>query len=569
MTSFDRHCLRVVPLLLGSLLFVACATQPSAARPAPMPLTAPVALPAPVSLAAYERHLAILSADRMEGRKPGTDGELKTLAYLTAQFKALGLMPGNGDSWLQRVPMMEITTSPAAARMRFDAANGWARDLKYATDVVMFTKRVVSQVHIDKASLVFVGHGIVAPEYHWNDYAGVDMHGKVAVILINDPGFDNPDPEFFRGRAMTYYGRWTYKFEEAARQGAQGAIIVHEAKPAAYPWGTVVNSWSGALIDKATPDGNMGRVKVESWITHEQAQVLFAAVGSDFAAAKVRAQLPGFKPEILPATVSVSLSNAIRNAESANVIATIPGSKRPHECVIYTAHWDAFGRNDAPGDPIFNGAIDNATGVAGLLSLAAAFKRAEKPPERTVVFLSVTAEEQGLLGSAYYVANTVFPLAQTVAVMNMDAIPYGGPTRDVSLVGAGASELEPYLVAAAARQQRVVNPEPTPEKGSFFRSDHFNFAKAGVPALYFNLGIDDREQGAIWGQQQRDNYEANDYHKPSDEYHKGVDLRGGLQNLQLLYAIGARLAGETSFPNWYQNSEFRAARDHSRAIMRQ
>lgn len=551
MKRFDRCWLLLVPAML-----TACATRLE---------TGP--LPAPVSAAQYEQYLAALSADSMEGRKPGTEGERRTVAYLTEQFRALGLQPGNGDSYVQQVPMVEITTSSSAARMRLEAANGWSRDLRYGEDVVMFTKRVVPEVSIEKAPLVFVGHGIVAPEYNWNDYAGVDMHGKVAVILINDPGFDNPDPKFFRGRAMTYYGRWTYKYEEAARQGAAGAIIVHETAPAAYPWGTVVNSWTGAMIDKSSPDGNMGRVKVEGWITHEQAQALFSAAGSDYAAAKARAQLPGFKPELLPVTVSASLTNAIRRTDSANVIATIPGSKRPHEYIIYTAHWDAFGRSFASGDNIFNGAVDNATGVSGLLSLAAAFKRAPHPPERTIVFLAVTAEEQGLLGSAYYVANPIYPLAQTVAVMNMDAIPYGGPTRDVSVIGYGASELEPYLVAAAARQDRVVKPEPTPEKGFFFRSDHFNFAKAGVPALYFKLGIDDRARGAAWGQAQLDEYEANDYHKPSDEYRKGVDLRGGVEDLQLLYAIGSKLANETSFPNWYRDSEFRAARDRSRAVM--
>lgn len=547
MSLFDRRILLLVPGL-----FAACVT------------TTPSK---PVLQNEYEQYLATLSADEMEGRKPGTEGERKTVAYLTEQFRALGLAPGNGGSFVQQVPMVEITTSSAAARMHFEAANGWSRDLKYAEDVVLFTKRVLPEVSIEKAPLVFVGHGVVAPEYSWNDYAGIDMHGKVAVILINDPGFDNPDPKFFRGRAMTYYGRWTYKFEEAARQGAAGAIIVHETAPAAYPWGTVVNSWTGALIDKSSPDGNMGRVKVESWITQTQAEALFTAVGGSYAAAKARAQQPGFKAEPLSATVSAGLTNAIRRTDSANVIATIPGAKRPQEYVLYTAHWDAFGRSFAPGDNIFNGAVDNATGVAGLLSLAAAFKRAKQPPERTLVFLSVTAEEQGLLGSAYYAANPIFPLAQTVAVMNMDAIAFGGPTRDVSVVGYGASELETYLVAAAARQDRVVKPEPTPEKGFFFRSDHFNFAKVGVPALYFKLGVDDRARGAAWGQAQLDEYEANDYHKPSDEYRKGVDLRGGLEDLQLLYAIGARLANEKSFPNWYPSSEFRAARDRSRAIM--
>ena len=549
MFRLERLGLLLVPALIG-----ACATRVEQ-RP----------LPAPVSLAAYEQPLAALADDFMEGRKPGTEGERKTVAYLQDQFRSSGLLPGNHGSYLQQVPMVEITTSSAAAKMRFEAGNGWSRDLQYGVDVVMFTKRVVPAVSFEKSPLVFVGHGIVAPEYHWNDYAGIDMHGKVALILINDPGFDNPDPNFFRGRAMTYYGRWTYKFEEAARQGADGAIIIHETAPAAYPWGTVVNSWTGALIDKSSTDGNAGRVKVESWITHEQAEALFAAAGGSFAAAKQRAQLRGFKPEPLPIVVSASLTNAIRKTLSANVVAMIRGAQRPDEYVFYTAHWDAFGKSFASGDNIFNGAVDNATGVAGLLALARAFTNSASRPARSVVFLAVTAEEQGLLGSAYYVENPIFPLAKTVAVMNMDSIPFGGPARDVSVVGFGASQLEGYLAAAAARQDRVIKPEPTPEKGYFFRSDHFNFAKAGVPALYFKLGIDDRVRGAAWGQAQRDEYEMNDYHKPSDEYRKGVDLSGGLEDLQLLYAVGSKLANESSWPNWNASSEFRAARDRSRA----
>ena len=549
MKRFEPLCLLMVPALLSG-----CATRID---------TGP--LPAPVSMQQYEQHLAALADDNMEGRKPGTVGERKTVDYLTTQFRALGLAPGNGDSFVQSAPMVEITTSSAAAKLHLEASNGWSRDLRYGADVVMFTKRVVPAVSFEKSPLVFVGHGIIAPEYGWNDYAGVDMHGKVALILINDPGFDNPDPNFFRGRAMTYYGRWTYKFEEAARQGADGAIIIHETAPAAYPWGTVVNSWTGALIDKSSPDGNAGRVKVECWITHEQAEALFAAVGSNFTSAKQRAQLRGFKAEPLPIKVSAALTNAIRTTLSANVIATIRGTQRPDEYVIYTAHWDAFGKSFASGDNIFNGAVDNATGVAGLLALASAFKKAAHPPARSLVFLALTAEEQGLLGSAYYVANPIFPLGSTVAVLNMDSIYFGGPAHDVSLVGYGASELEAYLVAAAARQDRVVKPEPTPEKGYFFRSDHFNFAKAGVPALYFKLGIDDRAHGAAWGQAQRDEYDTNDYHKPSDEYRKGVDLRGGLEDLQLLYAVGSKLANNGNWPNWFASSEFRAARDRSRA----
>jgi len=511
-----------------------------------------------ISAEEYARHIGALSADEFEGRKPGTAGERKTVEYLVAEFKKLGLEPGNGDSFLQQVPIVEITAG-SDARLQLGSA-----ELKYMQDMVIWTKRLVPEISVADSPLVFVGHGVVAPELGWNDYAGVDMRGKTAVILINDPGFATNDANLFRGRAMTYYGRWTYKFEEAMRQGAAGALIIHDDVPAAYPWDTVQNSWSGPQLDTVAADGNASRAAIEGWITRAAGDALLRQNGLSYEQILQAASRPGFKPIELAQRASGSLRNAIRRSSSPNVIARLPGSKHPDEYVFYMAHWDhlgrAFGRS---GDTIFNGALDNATGTAGLLTIAKAYSEMRQRPERSIVFLAVTLEESGLLGSAYYVANPVYPLNRTVAAFNMDAITWGGPTKDVTVVGYGASELEDYLVRAARRQDRVVMPEPTPENGFFFRSDHFNFAKVGVPALYIKLGVEDREKGAEWAKARNAEFTLKDYHKPSDEFRPGTDLRGGLEDVTLLYDIGRTLANERRFPQWYPQSEFRAARDRS------
>lgn len=540
---FDRWLALLVPAVLAG-----CASVPSAPpRPA-------------ISAAEYERHIVTLSSDAFEGRKPGTAGERKTVDYLIAEFKKLGLQPGNRGAWTQEVPIVEITAGSDAQLRLGDAS------LAYGKDMVVWTKRVVPEVSLQDSPLVFVGHGVVAPEAGWNDYAGVDMRGKTAVILINDPGFATGDEALFRGRAMTYYGRWTYKFEEAARQGAAAAIIIHDDEPAAYPWDTVQNSWMGPQLDTASPDGNAGRIALEGWITRAAGEALLQADGLRYADLVQAASRPGFKPIELRQRASGALRNAIRRASSANVLAMLPGSKRPDEVVVYMAHWDHLGRSlGRSGDNIFNGALDNASGTAGLLAIAKAFVEAPRRPERSVVFLGLTLEESGLLGSAYYAADPVFPLRKTVAALNMDAMSWGGPTRDISVIGYGASELEDYLAAAAKTQDRYLRQEPTPEKGFFYRSDHFNFAKAGVPALYFKMGVEDREKGVEWAKAQQAEYTLRDYHKPSDEWRPGTDLRGSLEDLALLFAVGERLAREKRFPNWYPQSEFRAARDRSRA----
>ena len=539
--SSDRLFALLVPALLGG-----CASL-SGGPPA-----------VAISAAEYERHIVTLASDEFEGRKPGTAGERKTVDYLVAEFKKLGLQPGNRGAWTQEVPIVEITAGSDAELKLGDAA------LAYGKDMVIWTKRVAPEVTLADSPLVFVGHGVVAPEAGWNDYAGVDMRGKTAVILINDPGFATGDEKLFRGRAMTYYGRWTYKFEEAARQGAAAAIIIHDDEPAAYPWDTVQNSWMGPQLDTASPDGNAGRIAIEGWVTRAAGDALLQANGLSYADLVKAASRPGFKPIELRQRASGSLRNAIRRASSSNVLAMIPGSKRPDEVVVYMAHWDHLGRSlGRSGDNIFNGALDNASGTAGLLAIAKAFAESPRRPERSVVFLGLTLEESGLLGSAYYASNPVFPLRKTVAALNMDAMSLGGPTRDVSVIGFGASELEEYLAVAAKTQDRVLRMEPTPEKGFFYRSDHFNFAKVGVPALYFKMGVEDREKGVEWARAKQAEYTLRDYHKPSDEWRPGTDLRGSLEDLALLHAVGARLAREKRFPNWYPSSEFRSARDRT------
>lgn len=554
MIRFDPRRACAVPLFL---LAQAWGVPAFAAETAP---SAPA-----VRIDEYREHVERLASDEFGGRKPGTAAETKTVAYLVEQFQKLGLKPGNGGSYTQGVPLVEITAG-SDATLTFDTPKG-PQSTTIGEDAVVFSKQLVPQVSFKGSPVVFVGHGVVAPEYGWNDYAGLDMRGKTALILINDPGFATGDESLFRGRAMTYYGRWTYKYEEAARQGADAAIIVHETKPAAYGWTTVVNSWDGPQMDMGSGDSNLGRAKVEAWVTLDRAKALVAASGQDFDALKLAANQRGFKPVALPGvSASAFVRSAIRKSTSSNVVATIPGSKRPNEYVVYMAHWDHLGRTlGKKGDTIYNGAEDNATGVAGLLAIASAFKRAPTPPERTVVFLSVTAEEDGLLGSAYYAQHPLFPLAQTVAALNMDSIYFGGPTRDVSVVGAGASELEKYLVEAAAAQDRVVIAEPEPEMGLYYRSDHFNFAKYGVPGLYFKLGVDDRACGEACGRARLAEYFAKRYHQVSDNYDPTADLRGGAQDVELMYRVGAKLADETTWPNWLPDNEFRAIRDRSRA----
>jgi Zn-dependent M28 family amino/carboxypeptidase len=549
MITFERWLSHLVPAVLVGSAALAVAAAPKRGT---------------IDEPYYRSHVARLASDEFGGRKPGTSGEKLTLDYLEGEFRKLGLQPGNGDSYRQEVPMVEITAASDAA-LRF-TTGGQTSELKFREDMVIWTKRVKPAESIEASPLVFVGHGVTAPEYGWDDYAGVDMKGKTAVILINDPGFVTGDESLFRGRAMTYYGRWTYKFEEAARRGATAALIIHQSEPASYGWDTVVNSWSTPQLDHASADGNAGRVAIEGWITEPAAKALFAANGGTLEDAVQRANRRGFRAEPLTTTVSGALRNAIRRTNSHNLAAVLPGTRRPDEYLVYMAHWDHLGRlPGCSGDCVMNGAVDNATGTAGLLAIARAFATSRQKPERSIVFLAVTLEESGLLGSAYYVDHPLFPLARTVAVFNMDAMFFGGPTRDVTVVNIGASQLEDYLADAAKTQRRVLQAEPTPERGYFFRSDHFNFAKRGVPALYIKSGVDDREHGIEWRKKYYDDFTANRYHKVGDEYSPDADLRGAVEDLELLQAVGAKLAREKAWPNWSADSEFRAARDRSRA----
>ncbi len=508
--------------------------------------------------AVFRNHLRVLASDDFEGRKPGTPGEEKTVAYLVEQFRKLGLKPGNGDSYLQQVPMVEIIADPNASLSI--AGHQGTLSLAYGKDMVIWTKRVLPETELKSSELVFVGYGIVAPEYAWNDYAGTDVHGKTVVVLANDPGYGTKDPKVFKGGAMTYYGRWAYKVEEAARQGAAGVLLVHDTAATGYTWNVVQSTWTGAQLQLAAADGNAARAALEGWIQKDAAGALFIAAGLDFAASAAAAARTGFKAIPLGIRVDATLHNGVRQFTSANVVALLPGAHRHRECVLYTAHWDHLGRDlGRSGHNIFNGALDNASGVAGLLTLAQSFVRTQPVADRSIVFLALTGAEPGLLGSRYYVENPIFPLRETAAVLNLDTLHAGGPTRDLNVFGAGNTDLEEYARAVALLQGRELSLEPTPELGLYYRSDNFSFAKAGVPALYAKGGLDDSARGPIWGRAQLDDYFARRYRQPSDQYSADWDVRGALEDLALYYAVGNRVARNRRFPRWYPNSEFRVS----------
>jgi Zn-dependent M28 family amino/carboxypeptidase len=504
--------------------------------------------------------VAILSSDEFEGRAPASRGETLTIQHMTKEFRALGLKPGNGDSYLQEVPLVKITSAPDAV-LSIKGKNS-TKTFKYGDEFVATTMRVVEEVSLDNSEMVFVGYGIVSPEYGWNDYKDLDVKGKTVIILVNDPGFATQDAELFHGRAMTYYGRWTYKYEEAARQGAAGALIVHETEPAAYGWDVVHNGWTGPQFYLRSEDNYKTRCAVEGWITLETAQRVFNLAGLDFAGQKTKAALGDFQSASMGLTASVALQNTIEYSASNNIIALLPGAERPDELIIYTAHWDHFGIDPTlEGDQIFNGALDNATGTAALIELAEAFTQLDSLPSRSILFMAVTAEEQGLLGSHYYATHPIFPKTKTVAAINMDALNIYGKMKDITVIGYGQSELDDYVETEAAEQGRSVRPDPKPERGSFYRSDHFSFAKQGIPALYTGMGIDHVEHGEAWTLEKRDKYIAEKYHKPSDNYDPNWDLSGAVDDLRLLFKIGHRLSMEKTFPNWKEGSEFKAKRD--------
>ncbi|RZL46534.1 MAG: M28 family peptidase [Pedobacter sp.] len=506
------------------------------------------------------KHIAVLASDDFEGRKPFTAGETKTINYLEGEFKKLGLKPGNGDNYFQEVPMVDIKSTPTDLVIK--TATGTTSTLKYLEDFVGASRHVTPQVKVDNSDIVFAGYGIVAPEYKWNDYEGLDVKGKTVVVMVNDPGF--LDSTLFKGKTMTYYGRWTYKFEEAARQGATGVIIIHEDKAASYPWAVVRSGWSKSKLYLEAADGNKSRALLEGWITRDVAKAIFKMAGKSEDLMK-EAGKKGFKAVDLGLKLSTTINNTIKKSISHNVAAILPGTKRADEYIIYAGHWDHLGKGEAVnGDSIYNGAVDNATGTAALLVLADAFKKAKKQPERSIMFLAVTAEEQGLLGSEYYGAHPLVPVNKTVANINIDALQASGKTKDIIAVGFGQSELEDYLVEAAKKQSRVVVKDSNPSAGYYFRSDHFNFAKVGIPALYTETGDENVAKGLAYGKAQKEDYTTSRYHAPADNFEPAKwDFSGMVEDIRLLFSVGYKLSNETTFPSWKEGSEFKAIREKS------
>jgi Zn-dependent M28 family amino/carboxypeptidase len=524
----------------------------------------------PIDGNAILAHIKILASDEFEGRAPGTKGEELTIKYLVDEFQKLRLKPGNTDgTFIQKVPLVGITPDPSMALTFKKGAQ--AETLKFKDDFVAWTKHVADSASLDDSELVFVGYGVEAPEFKWDDYKGIDLTGKTMVVLINDPpvgrGTGAPgselDAKLFGGKAMTYYGRWTYKYETGAKKGAKGILIVHETGPAGYPFG-VIQSSSGERFDLVTPDKNMGRASVEGWISLDRAKQLFAMAGQDFDALKARAATREFKPVPLGVTASVQIRNTLRTLDSRNVVAKLEGSdpKLKDEYVVYTSHWDHLGIGpEVKGDKIYNGAQDNASGTAALIEIARAFTKAAPPPKRSILFLAVTAEEQGLLGSQYYSVAPIYPLTKTLANINMDSLGMRGRTKDIVVIGMGASDLDDYLKAAAADQGRTLKPDAEPEKGFYYRSDHFNFAKQGVPALYTDEGVEFVDKPAGYGMQMRDKYTKEDYHAPSDEVKPDWDPSGTAEDAQLFFLVGYRVANATKYPEWKPGNEFRAVRE--------
>ncbi|WP_336971028.1 M28 family peptidase [Sphingobium aromaticiconvertens] len=519
------------------------------------------------SIDTMKRLVKELSSDAYEGRAPGTAGEEKTLALLATEFGKLGLKPGNNGSWFQDVPLVEITAKNVSA-LNFTGGKS-AVSAAYGPEMVIGTYRTSQpEIAVKDSPVVFVGYGINAPEKSWNDYAGVDVKGKTVLILVNDPDYETQGLTGpFNGRAMTYYGRWTYKYEEAARQGAAAAIIVHDTVPAAYGWNVVQSSWTGAQHVADSANGNAGQSAAIGWIQKDKAAALMASAGQDLTALMAAAKMPGFKAVPLNGVkASVSFDNDLRKHSSKNVVALLPGKTRPNEYVLYTGHWDHLGHCQAApdGDDICNGAVDNATGTAALVALAQANVKAG-PTDRSQLFIAVTGEESGLLGSAYYGDHPIVPAGQTVGGVNMDALSMAGPAKNVVVIGRGKSGLDAYLDRALAAQGRVASDEPTPEKGFYYRSDHFSFAKHGVPMLYFEGGDDLVNGGTVAGAAAAKDYEEHRYHGPKDEYDPNWDWNGVLGDLKLYYTVGRELATTTDWPNWVDGDEFRAIRDKSRA----
>ena len=558
------------PLIACSMLLtlVACGQQESApttpkpaevasvsSRPEPVVPTKDGSYSAEIKAEDFAARLQKLSSDQFEGRQPGTIGERVTTAYIKDQFERIGLKPGNNGSWFQTVPMVQTTLQdPADVKIRVKGAKGES-EFDIGKDSVINTLNGNVEVKLEDSPIVFAGYGVNAPD--WNDYADIDVKGKTVIVLVNDPGWGNDDPQLFKGKTLTYFGRWTYKYEEAARQGAKALFIIHETSGAGYPWQVVESGWSGPQLALPSAEDPAPRLESAGWFSEEAATRLFASAGVNFAELKKTADIRGFKPVELDAKLSVDYRSKVETTSSENVIGVLPGSDRPDEAVVYTAHWDHLGKDEKlEGDQIYNGAIDNATGVAGIMEVAEAFVHQPTPPKRSVVFAAVTLEESGLLGAQYFVAHSPYALAKTVADINIDALPINAPAKNLTVIGLGQSELDEYAEAAAKAQGRVVSADESPEKGHFFRSDHVNFARVGIPALYAMSGFDLIDGGEAAGRKAADDYTANRYHKPSDNYDPDWDYRGVIEDLDLLYAVGRKLADESTFPQWKPGADF-------------
>lgn len=513
-----------------------------------------------ISALEIKHHDSILASDAFMGRMPFTKGEIKTINYLKHAFQKMGMEPGNGESYFQKVPMVEIKGEPSQI-MKIHSAKG-DLSLSLLDEFTASTRRIEEKVTIENSPLIFAGYGIVAPEYNWNDYENLDVKGKTVIVLVNDPGYALHDPAVFKGKKMTYYGRWTYKYEEAARQGATGVIVIHETGAAGYPWGVLRNGAQNADLLLRPKDKNKSRCALEGWITTDAANKLFSELGFDYYRLTKQALKPGFKPVPLNADVSLNINNHLKFDTSNNVLALLPGTEQADECIIYTAHWDHFGiGTKINGDSIYNGAADNGYPLACLLETADAFSKLKIKPKRSILFLAITAEEEGLIGSEYYVTHPVFPLNKTVANINYELFIPMGKMKDVTITGYGQSQLDDYVKEAAATQNRYVIEEPHPENGMYFRSDHFSFAKYGVPSLFCKGWTESAEHGKAWTLNQVNDYWENRYHQPFDEYHLSDDASGLVDDTKLYFRIGLKLANETTFPKWNDDSEFKVKRD--------
>jgi Zn-dependent M28 family amino/carboxypeptidase len=552
----------LAPAALCALLAAACQSGTSGVSRSEATARAERAIRADELLA----DVTALSSDAFEGRGPGTAGEQRTLEYLTAAFEKAGAVPGNPDgTWFQEVPLVGLE---ARAHGQFRVGSE-RMELGFPEDFVAVTRHTQPVVRVGDSAMVFVGYGVVAPEYGWDDFKGVDVRGKTVVMLVNDPPLPDPadatrlDDARFRGRAMTYYGRWTYKYEIASERGAAACVLIHETGPAGYPWEVVTGSWGRENFDVRRADGNAGRVPVEAWISEPTARRFLKGAGFELDVLKTLALSPDFKPVDLRARADFEISVKLRDVTSHNVAAAIPGrGPRADEWIVYSAHWDHLGVDPAQADDgIYNGAVDNATGTAGLVALARAFSALPQPPQRSVLLLAVTAEEQGLLGSKHYAAQPLYPLEKTLCNINMDALNPWGRTLDVVSIGLGQTTLDAHLEAEARLQGRTVVADAEPEKGFYYRSDHFEFAKRGVPALYADAGVQYRDRPEGWGQERRDAYTTADYHKPSDEVSDDWDLSGLVEDLRLFFRVGLRVCAASAWPEWRPGTEFKGARE--------